>query len=126
MWLTWNLKITRFEKENHLKQTFILGFKNVIFSQEWLVFPIRILFFVHRSIFRGKLAVSFREAKSSILLMVQALGWVSIHLPVVIARNFNDQYPRLQICPRKTFSETIRYRWYLPPDLNIGESRVWP
>ena len=30
------------------------------------------------------------------------------------------QITRLQICTLKTFSETIRRRWYLPPDLKIG------
>ena len=39
--------------------------------------------------------------------------------------NFVDPKTRLQICPQKTFSETIKATDGTKMDLNIGETRVW-
>ena len=60
-------------------------------------------------------------------------GWVRLEkvlvndsgMVFVDNRDYHVCIKVADICPRKTFSETIRHRWYLPPDLNIGETRVW-
>ena len=41
---------------------------------------------------------------------------------VAIFLDFSDEQG-CRFCPRKTSSETIRHRWYLPLDPNIGETR---